>query len=143
MTLEPPLHISPGLAHENARQKMLDVSLSSNNSSTYVIKGHTQSDNSILFGFAYCLPKLKHVGELGAGPTTVVCLPPSLCREVTLLRADLEAAPPCRHNCRTTTQASLKELMPNDTRRKNCSSFELLIQSCYYRVKNGVKVYCN
>ena len=48
------------------------------------------------------------------------------------------------HDQHATDHASfLKELVSNDTERKNCSSFELLIQSCYYWVKNGVKVYCN
>ncbi|KAM3241898.1 hypothetical protein ACQJBY_054554 [Aegilops geniculata] len=54
------------------------------------------TDRILLFS-----PELKHVGKPGVGPTTVVCLPPSPCREVTQLRADLEAPSPRRHNCRT------------------------------------------
>ncbi|EMS65498.1 hypothetical protein TRIUR3_06697 [Triticum urartu] len=120
-----------GQSKISKRKKMLEVQLWILES--YVVSGKgTSNDNE--------QPKLKHVGEPGAGPTTVVCLPPSPCREVTLLRADLEAAPTQLQDHHA---SFLKELMPNDTKRKNCSSFELLIQSCYYRVKNGVKEYCN
>ncbi|EMS53419.1 hypothetical protein TRIUR3_10558 [Triticum urartu] len=74
---------------------------------SYVVSGKgTSNDNE--------QPELKPVGEPGAGPTTVVCLPPS-------------------PDQRAIDHASfLKELVPNDTKRKNCSSIELLIQSCYY-----------
>ncbi|XP_044343780.1 uncharacterized protein [Triticum aestivum] len=41
------------------------------------------------------MPELKPVGESGVGPTAVVCLPPSPCREVTLSWADLKAPSPC------------------------------------------------
>ncbi|XBI71784.1 hypothetical protein VPH35_065912 [Triticum aestivum] len=94
-----------GQSKISKRKKMLEVQLGILES--YVVSGKgTSNDNE--------QPELKPVGEPSAGPTTVVCLPPS-------------------PDQRAIDHASfLKELVPNDTKRKNCSSIELLIQSCYY-----------
>ncbi|XP_044340025.1 uncharacterized protein [Triticum aestivum] len=94
---------------------------------SYSSRKHDKHHKRSLPPLAPCIPFSLQTRP-GAGPTTssVYLLP----REVTLLRADLEAAPPHRHNCTTnvllTTQASSRSSCPTILKGKTAPVLNFL-----------------